>query len=48
MQTKQDPQSNLEQKDSPIILKDYSSSRTVTSILTSIAPELSDWPNEIN
>ena len=42
----QDPQSNLEKKDNPSILKDDLSSRTDPSIFTLIAPVLLDWSNE--
>ena len=43
-----EPQSNLEKKDKPSILKDDFSSRTAPSIFTSIAPLLLDWSNKID
>ena len=42
----QEPQSNLEEKFNPSILKDYISSRTDPSIIKSIAPVLLDWSIE--
>ena len=39
----QEPQSNLEEKFNPSILKDDISSRTDPSIIKSIAPVLLDW-----
>ena len=42
----QEPQSNLEEKVNPNILIDGFSSRTDSSIFTSIAPLLLDWPNK--
>ena len=41
------PQSNLEDKDSPNILKDDFSSGTEPSIITLVAPELIDWSNSL-
>ena len=41
-----EPQSNLEEKVNPIILKDDFSSRTDPSIFTSITPVLLDWSIE--
>ena len=42
----QEPQSNLEEKFNPSILKDDISSRTDPSIIKSIAPVLLDWSIE--
>ena len=42
----QEPQSNLEEKASPSILKDDYSSRLDPSIFTSVAPALLDQSNE--
>ena len=42
----QEPQSNLEEKFNPSILKDYISSRTDPSIIKSVAPVLLDWSIE--
>ena len=42
----QEPQSNLEDKVNPSILKVDFSSRTDPSIFTSITPVLLDWSNE--
>ena len=42
----QEPQSNLEEKGNPSILKDYFSSRTDPSIFTSVAPVLLCQSNE--
>ena len=42
----QEPQSNLEEKFNPSILKDYISLRTDPSIIKSIAPVLLDWSIE--
>ena len=48
MKTMYEPNSNSEEKGSCIILKDKFSSKTESSIFTSIAPELldqsNDWP----
>ena len=41
-----EPQSNLEEKINPSILKDDFSSRTDPSFFTSIEPLLLDWSNE--
>ena len=41
-----EPQSNLEEKFKPIILKDHFSSKTDPSIFTSIEPLLLDQSNE--
>ena len=42
----QEPQSNLEEKVNPSILKDDFSSRTDPFIFTSIEPLLLDWSNK--
>ena len=42
----QEPQSNLEEKTNPSILKDDLSSRSDPSIFKSIEPVLLDWSNE--
>ena len=42
----QEPQFSLEEKNNPSILKDDFSSRTDSSIFTSIVPALLDWSNE--
>ena len=44
--TMQEPQFNLEEKETPSILKDDFSLRTDPSIFTSIPPELLDRSNE--
>ena len=43
-----EPQSNLEEKVNPSILKDDFSSRTGPSIFTSITPVLLEWSNKIS
>ena len=46
MKTMYEPNSNSEEKGSCIILKDKFSSKTESSIFTSIAPELLDQSND--
>ena len=46
IEIKQKPQSNLEEKVNPSIVKDYFSSRADPSIFTTIKPVLLDRSNE--